>query len=195
MAPARPTGVFSGVVPVSAAGAGATVKTFPAPHAGQAELCWALVLSLWCCGHLGPECLEQCLMFQLAAGDVFDGNLDVVGGAVHFRVQGLRVPLQGCPAMLSQRRNGATAQRRNSATAGGGAEAVATTNNAIDSLNADLTTACSVANRAGTGPCASDGSGSPPAGLSHISCPRRVKNLLQYFPIKGCFSLMLRILG
>ncbi|MDQ4504445.1 hypothetical protein [Sinomonas sp. ASV322] len=49
------------------------------------------------------------------------------------------------------------------------AEAVATTNNAIDGLNADLTTAYSVANAAGTGSCAGHGPGSPPAGLSHIS--------------------------
>ncbi|WAH99743.1 hypothetical protein [Arthrobacter sp. MMS18-M83] len=48
-------------------------------------------------------------------------------------------------------------------------QGVATTNTAIDSLNADLTTAYSVANAAGTGSCAGDGPGSPPAGLSHIS--------------------------
>lgn len=48
-------------------------------------------------------------------------------------------------------------------------EAVATTNKAIDHLNADLTTAYSIANAAGTGPCAGHGPGNPPAGLSHIS--------------------------
>jgi len=45
-------------------------------------------------GHHDPERLEQSLMIQLAAGDVLDGNPDVVGCAVHVRVQGLRVPLQ-----------------------------------------------------------------------------------------------------
>ncbi|WP_035803895.1 hypothetical protein [Kitasatospora mediocidica] len=48
-------------------------------------------------------------------------------------------------------------------------EAVATTNSAIDSLNSDLATAYRIANSAGTGSCAGDGPGSPPAGLSHIA--------------------------
>ncbi|MDH6144153.1 hypothetical protein P3T35_006190 [Kitasatospora sp. GP30] len=48
-------------------------------------------------------------------------------------------------------------------------EAVTTTNSAIDSLNSDLATAYSIAKSAGTGSCAGDGPGSPPAGLSHIS--------------------------
>jgi hypothetical protein len=49
-------------------------------------------------GHLDLERLEQSLMIQLAAGDVLDGNLHIVGCAEHVRVQGLRVPLQGCLA-------------------------------------------------------------------------------------------------
>ena len=49
------------------------------------------------------------------------------------------------------------------------AEAVDTTNKAIDGLNADLASAYNVANAAGTGPCAGQGPGGPPAGLSAIS--------------------------
>ncbi len=49
------------------------------------------------------------------------------------------------------------------------AQAVSTTNKAIDQLNADLTTAYQVANSTGTGDCANDGPGSTPNGLSHIS--------------------------
>jgi hypothetical protein len=49
------------------------------------------------------------------------------------------------------------------------AEAIATTNQAIDTLNNDLATAYSIANAAGTGPCTGDGPGTPPPGLSHIS--------------------------
>lgn len=49
------------------------------------------------------------------------------------------------------------------------AEAVATTNKAIDQLNADLASAYQVANSAGTGDCANDGPGAAPSGLSHIS--------------------------
>jgi hypothetical protein len=56
----------------------------------------------------------------------------------------------------------ATAQRQD-------AQAVATTNQAVDSMNADLAEAYSIANAAGTGDCAGHGPGSPPAGLSHIS--------------------------
>ncbi|MFB8183282.1 hypothetical protein ACFC8N_46395 [Streptomyces sp. NPDC055966] len=47
--------------------------------------------------------------------------------------------------------------------------AVATTNKAIDHLNADMTTAYSIANTLGTGDCANTGPGEAPAGLSHIS--------------------------
>ncbi|MFF7185600.1 hypothetical protein ACFZAR_10210 [Streptomyces sp. NPDC008222] len=47
--------------------------------------------------------------------------------------------------------------------------ALATTNKAIDHLNADMQTAYSIANTLGTGDCANTGPGKAPAGLSHIS--------------------------
>ena len=47
-------------------------------------------------GNLDLERLEQSPVIQLAAGDVPDGNLDIVGCAVPVRVQGTRrIPLQG----------------------------------------------------------------------------------------------------
>ena len=49
------------------------------------------------------------------------------------------------------------------------AQAVSTTNAAVDQLNGDLTTAYQVANAAGTGSCAGDGPGTAPNGLSHVS--------------------------
>lgn len=48
-------------------------------------------------------------------------------------------------------------------------QAVATTNKAIDDMNADLKTAYQIANTLGTGDCAGKGPGATPAGLSHIS--------------------------
>ncbi|MGW3124205.1 hypothetical protein ACWDBW_45090 [Streptomyces sp. NPDC001107] len=47
--------------------------------------------------------------------------------------------------------------------------AIATTNKAIDHLNADMTTAYSIANTLGTGECADSGPGEAPEGLSHMS--------------------------
>jgi hypothetical protein len=47
--------------------------------------------------------------------------------------------------------------------------AIATTNKAIDHLDADMQTAYSIANTLGTGDCANTGPGKAPAGLSHIS--------------------------
>jgi hypothetical protein len=49
------------------------------------------------------------------------------------------------------------------------ARAVATTNKAIDQLNADLRTAYRIANNLGTGDCAGSGPGQVPDGLSYIS--------------------------
>jgi hypothetical protein len=49
------------------------------------------------------------------------------------------------------------------------AQAVATTNGAIDRLNADLAAAYGAANSAGTGECAGVGPGDPPPGLSRVS--------------------------
>ncbi|MCT9003570.1 hypothetical protein [Streptomyces rhizosphaerihabitans] len=47
--------------------------------------------------------------------------------------------------------------------------AIATTNKAIDDLNATMKTAYSIANTLGTGSCANSGPGEAPEGLSHIS--------------------------
>jgi hypothetical protein len=47
--------------------------------------------------------------------------------------------------------------------------AIATTNGAVDHLNATLATAYRIANTLGTGACASSGPGPAPQGLSHIS--------------------------
>jgi hypothetical protein len=48
------------------------------------------------------------------------------------------------------------------------ASAVSTINAGIDHANSDLDTAYQIANSVGTGPCAGDGPGNPPSGLSHI---------------------------
>ena len=71
------------------------------------------------------------------------------------RAVGLPVPAEANAVI-------ATAQQRI-------AQAIRSTNQAVDTLNGDLTAAYSIANAAGTGACAGDGPGTPPPGLSHIS--------------------------
>jgi hypothetical protein len=48
------------------------------------------------------------------------------------------------------------------------ASAISTVNADIDHVNDDLVTAYQIADSVGTGACAGDGPGTPPAGVSHI---------------------------